>query len=161
MSTIINQETYLQGDWERVLIWRKEINEIISEFEFEYTINEEETLFKDSKGNDFEIFIGPKAQARITLWQEYDEEAHPNGYYLICALETMLSMFGVKIYSRSNPMCLGLAIDFLYVSKDAFRETLLIYIKLLRAGRNKLNERIAMNEGFESSSNTDYETTDQ
>lgn len=145
MNTIINQETYLQGDWERVLIWRKEINEIISEFEFEYTINEEETLFKDSKGNDYEIFIGHKAQARLILWEEYDEEEHPNGYYLMCALETMLSMFGVKIYRRSNPMGLGLAIDFLYVSKEVFRETLLIYIKLLRAGRSKLNERIFEN----------------
>ena len=63
----------------------------------------------------------------------------------MCALETMLSMFGVKIYRRSNPMCLGLAIDFLYVSKDVFRETLLIYIKLLRAGKYKLNERIEKN----------------
>lgn len=161
MNTLINYETYFNGDSEQVLVWREEINDVLSETGFEHTLNEEETLFKDSKGNDYEIFIGPKAQARITLWQEYDEEAHPNGYYLICALETMLSMFGVKIYRRSNPMCLGLAIDFLYVSKDAFRETLLIYIKLLRAGRNKLNERIAMNEGFESSSNSDYETTDQ
>lgn len=63
----------------------------------------------------------------------------------MCALETMLSMFGVKIYRRSNPMGIGLAIDFLYVSKEVFRETLLIYIKLLRAGRSKLNERILEN----------------
>ena len=145
MNAIINYNTYFKGDWEEVLVWRQEINEVISEIGFEHTINEEDTLFKDSKGNDYEIFIGPKAQARITLWQEYDEEAHPHGYYLVCALETMLSMFGVKIYRRSDPMCLGLAIDFLYVSKEVFRETLLIYIKLLRAGKSKLNERISEN----------------
>lgn len=112
---------------------------------FEHIVNEEETFFKDLDGNDFEIFIGPKAQARITLWQKYDEEERPHGYYLLCALETMLAMFGVKIYRRSDPMCLGLAIDFLYVSKEVFTETLLVYIKLLRAARYKLNEKIAMN----------------
>lgn len=46
-------------------------------------------------------------------------------------------------------MCLGLAIDFLYVSKEVFTETFMVYIKLLRAGRYKLNERIAMNKDFE------------
>ena len=145
MNTLINYDTYFNGDSEQVLVWRQEINEVLSEIGFEHTINEEETLFKDSKGNDYEIFIGPKAQARLILWEEYDEEEHPNGYYLMCALETMLSMFGVKIYRRSNPMGLGLAIDFLYVSKEVFREMLLIYIKLLRAGRSKLNERIFEN----------------
>lgn len=145
MKHIINYETYFNGDWEQVKVWRQEINEVISEIGFEHIINEEETLFKDSKGNDYEIFIGPKAQASLILWEEYDEDEHPNGYYLMCALETMLSMFGVKIYRRSNPMCLGLAIDFLYVSKDVFRETLLIYIKLLRAGKYKFNERIEKN----------------
>ena len=64
-------------------------------------------------------------------------------------METMLSMFGVKIYRKSSPMCLGLAIDFLYVSKEVFTETFMVYIKLLRAGRYKLNERIAMNKDFE------------
>ena len=146
MDTIINYETYLKGDWEEVLIWRKEINEVISEAGFDHTINEKETLFKDHDGNNYEIFIGPKAYASITLWQEYDEEKHPHGYYLICAMETMLSMFGVKIYRRSHPMCLGLAIDFLYVSKEVFTETFMVYIKLLRTGRYKLNERIAMNK---------------
>lgn len=149
MDTIINYETYLKGDCDRVLIWRKEINEVISEAGFDYTINEEETFFKDHDGNNYEIFIGPKAQASITLWQEYNEEKHPHGYYLICAMETMLSMFGVKIYRKSSPMCLGLAIDFLYVSKEVFTETFMVYIKLLRAGRYKLNERIAMNKDFE------------
>lgn len=42
MNTIINYETYLKGNWEKVLIWRKEINEVISEAGFEHTINEEE-----------------------------------------------------------------------------------------------------------------------
>lgn len=149
MDTIINYETYLKGDCDRVLIWRKEINEVISEVGFNHTINEQETLFKDHDGNNYEIFIGPKAQASITLWQEYNEEKHPHGYYLICAMETMLSMFGVKIYRKSSPMCLGLAIDFLYVSKEVFTETFMVYIKLLRAGRYKLNERIAMNKDFE------------
>ena len=149
MNTIINYETYHKGDCDRVLIWRKEINEVISEAGFDYTINEKETLFKDHDGNNYEIFIGPKAQASITLWQEYNEEKHPHGYYLICAMETMLSMFGVKIYRKSSPMCLGLAIDFLYVSKEVFTETFMVYIKLLRAGRYKLNERIAMNKDFE------------
>ena len=149
MNTIINYETYLKGDCDRVLIWRKEINEVISEAGFDYTINEQETLFKDHDGNNYEIFIGPKAQASITLWQEYNEEKHPHGYYLICAMETMLSMFGVKIYRKLSPMCLGLAIDFLYVSKEVFTETFMVYIKLLRAGRYKLNERIAMNKDFE------------
>lgn len=144
-SSIINYEAYLKGDMERVLTWRKEINEVISEAGFDHTINEEETFFKDHDGNEYEIFIGPKAQTCITLWQEYDEEKHPHGYYLVCALETMLAMFGVKIYRRSDPMCLGLAIDFLYVSKEVFTETLLGYIKLLRAARYKLNEKIAMN----------------
>lgn len=148
MNTIINYETYLKGDCDRVLIWRKEINEVISEAGFDYTINEKETLFKDHDGNNYEIFIGPKAQASITLWQKYDEEKHPHGHYLVCAMETMLSMFGVKIYRRSDPMCLGLAIDFLYISKEVFTETLMVYIKLLRAGRYKLNERIAMNKDF-------------
>lgn len=142
MDTIINYETYLKGDCDRVLIWRKEINEVISEAGFDYTINEEETFFKDHDGNNYEIFIGPKAQASITLWQEYNEEKHPHGYYLICAMETMLSMFGVKIYRKSSPMCLGLAIDFLYVSKEVFTETFMVYIKLLRAGRYKLNVSI-------------------
>lgn len=149
MNMTINYETYLKGDKEKVLIWRKEINEVIAEAGFEHIVNEEETFFKDLDANDFEIFIGPKAQARITLWQEYDEEEHPHGYYLVCALETMLSMFGVKIYRKSDPMCLGLAIDFLYVSKEVFRETLMVYLKLLRAGRYKLNERIAMNKNSE------------
>lgn len=149
MDTIINYETYLKGDCDRVLIWRKEINEVISEAGFNHTINEQETLFKDHDGNNYEIFIGPKAQASITLWQEYNEEKHPHGYYLICAMETMLSMFGVKIYRKSSPMCLGLAIDFLYVSKEVFTETFMVYIKLLRTGRYKLNERIAMNKDFE------------
>ena len=149
MNTIINYETYHKGDCDRVLIWRKEINEVISEAGFNHTINEQETLFKDHDGNNYEIFIGPKAQASITLWQEYNEEKHPHGYYLICAMETMLSMFGVKIYRKSSPMCLGLAIDFLYVSKEVFTETFMVYIKLLRAGRYKLNERIAMNKDFE------------
>lgn len=149
MDTIINYETYLKGDCDRVLIWRKEINEVISEAGFNHTINEQETLFKDHDGNNYEIFIGPKAQTSITLWQEYNEEKHPHGYYLICAMETMLSMFGVKIYRKSSPMCLGLAIDFLYVSKEVFTETFMVYIKLLRAGRYKLNERIAMNKDFE------------
>ena len=149
MNAIINNEAYLKGDMERVLTWRKEINEVISEAGFDHTINEEETFFKDHDGNNYEIFIGPKAQASITLWQEYNEEKHPHGYYLICAMETMLSMFGVKIYRKSSPMCLGLAIDFLYVSKEVFTETFMVYIKLLRAGRYKLNERIAMNKDFE------------
>lgn len=149
MNMTINYETYLKGDKGKVLIWRKEINEVIADAGFEHIVNEEETFFKDLDGNDFEIFIGPKAQARITLWQEYDEEEHPHGYYLVCALETMLSMFGVKIYRKSDPMCLGLAIDFLYVSKEVFRETLMVYLKLLRAGRYKLNERIAMNKNSE------------
>ena len=149
MNAIINHETYLNGNMERVLTWRKEINKVISEAEFDHTINEEETLFKDHDGNEYEIFIGPKAQARITLWQEYDKEKHPHGYYLICAMETMLSMFGVKIYRRSDPMCLGLAIDFLYVSKEVFTETLMVYLKMLRAGRYILNERIAMNKNSE------------
>lgn len=146
MNAIINHETYLIGDLKRVIIWRKEINEVLAGAGFAHTINEEETLFKDHDGNEYEIFIGPKAQACITLWQEYDEEKHPLGYYLICAMETMLSMFGVKIYRRSDPMCLGLAIDFLYVSKEVFAETLMVYLKLLRAGRYKLNERIAINK---------------
>ena len=149
MDTIINYETYLKGDCDRVLIWRKEINEVISEAGFNHTINEQETIFNDHDGNNYEIFIGPKAQASITLWQEYNEEKHPHGYYLVCAMETMLSMFGVKIYRKSSPMCLGLAIDFLYVSKEVFTETFMVYIKLLRAGRYKLNERIAMNKDFE------------
>ena len=149
MNMTINYETYLKGDKGKVLIWRKEINEVIADAGFEHIVNEEETFFKDLDGNDFEIFIGPKAQARITLWQEYDEEEHPHGYYLVCALETMLSMFGVKIYRKSDPMCLGLAIDFLYVSKEVFTETFMVYIKLLRAGRYKLNERIAMNKDSE------------
>ena len=149
MDTIINYETFLKGDCDRVIIWRKEINEVISEAGFNHTIKEQETLFKDHDGNNYEIFIGPKAQASITLWQEYNEEKHPHGYYLICAMETMLSMFGVNIYRKSSPMCLGLAIDFLYVSKEVFTETFMVYIKLLRAGRYKLNERIAMNKDFE------------
>lgn len=142
---IIDYETYLNGDWDRVLVWRNEINEVISETGFKYTIKENIAYFNDNDGNNYEIFIGPKGQARITLWQEYDEKKHVNGYYLMCAVETMLSMFGVKIYRRSNPMCLGLAIDFLYVSKEVLQETLMIYIKLLKAGRYKLNKRIAMN----------------
>lgn len=149
MNMTINYETYLKGDKGKVLIWRKEINEVIADAGFEHIVNEEETFFKDHDGNEYEIFIGPKAQARITLWQEYDKEKHPHGYYLICALETMLSMFRVKIYRKSDPMCLGLAIDFLYVSKEVFRETLMVYLKLLRAGRYKLNERIAMNKNSE------------
>lgn len=149
MNTIINHETYLKGDLEEVLIWRNEINQVISEAGFEHITNEKETLFKDNDGNDYEIFIGPKAQASITLWQEYAEEKYPHGYYLVCAIETMLSMFGVKIYRRSDPMRLGLAIDFLYVSKEVFTETFMVYIKLLRAGRYKLNERIAMNKDSE------------
>lgn len=57
-------------------------------------------------------------------------------------------------------MCFGYAIDFLYVSKEVFRETLKVYIKLLRAGRYKLNEKIVMNkDGF--SANDDYETKDK
>lgn len=60
MNTIINYDTYLKGDCDRILIWRKEINEVISEAGFDYTINEK-TLFKDHDGNNYEIFIGPKA----------------------------------------------------------------------------------------------------
>lgn len=158
MNTIINYETYLKGDWEGVLVWRKEINDVISEAGFECTIKDKETLFRDNEGNNYEIFIGPKGQAQISLWQEYDEEKHPNGYYLMCAMETMLSMFGIKIYRRSNPMHLGLAIDFLYVSKEVLAQTLMVYIKLLRAGRYKLNERIAMNQEWGSSSDINNET---
>jgi hypothetical protein len=156
----INYDTYINGDLNKVIVWRNEINEVISEVGFSYTIKENSTLFIDNDGNEYEIFIGSKAQTCITLWQEYDEEAHPNGYYLMCALETMLSMFGIKIFSKSKPMCFGYAIDFLYVSKEVFRETLKVYIKLLRAGRYKLNEKIVMNkDGF--SANDDYETKDK
>ena len=45
MNAIINYNIYFKGDWEEVLVWRQEINEVISEIGFEHTINEEETLF--------------------------------------------------------------------------------------------------------------------
>ena len=101
---------------------------------------------QDKEGNQFEIFIGPKAQTEILLLQEFDENKFVRGHYLICALEVMLKCFGTKIYCFLNPFRLGFAIDFLYSSKEAFKEMVQEYIDLAIRAREEMNLKLTENE---------------
>lgn len=113
-----------------------------------YQLNVEKniTYFQDKNGNQFEIFIGPKAQAEILLLQEFDENKFVRGHYLTCALEVMLKCFGTKIYCFLNPFRLGFAIDFLYSSKEAFKEMIQEYIDLAIRAREEMNLKLTENE---------------
>lgn len=146
MGNIITYETYSKGDREAVMHWREEINEILRMRGYQLNVEKNITYFQDKNGNQFEIFIGPKAQAEILLLQEFDENKFVRGHYLICALEVMLKCFGTKIYCFLNPFRLGFAIDFLYSSKEAFKEMIQEYIDLVIRAREEMNLKLTENE---------------
>lgn len=146
MGNIITYETYSKGDREAVMHWREEINEILRMRGYQLNVEKNITYFQDKNGNQFEIFIGPKAQAEILLLQEFDENKFVRGHYLICALEVMLKCFGTKIYCFLNPFRLGFAIDFLYSSKEAFKEMIQEYIDLAIRAREEMNLKLTENE---------------
>lgn len=146
MGNIITYETYSKGDREAVMHWREEINEILRMRGYQLNVEKNITYFQDKNGNQFEIFIGPKAQAEILLLQEFDENKFVRGHYLICALEVMLKCFGTKIYCFLNPFRLGFAIDFLYSSKEAFKEMIQEYINLAIRAREEMNLKLTENE---------------
>ena len=148
MAEIVKYETYLSGDQVGVQGWRDEINEILNEMGYKLHINKETTYFQDQDGNQFEIFIGPKAQTEILLLQEYDEKRFVRGEYLVCALEVMLKCFGIKIYCFLNPFRLGFALDFLYSSKEAFKEMIQEYIYLTIKARKEMKLKLQENEQF-------------
>lgn len=146
MGNIITYETYSKGDREAVMHWREEINEILRMRGYQLNVEKNITYFQDKEGNQFEIFIGPKAQTEILLLQEFDENKFVRGHYLICALEVMLKCFGTKIYCFLNPFRLGFAIDFLYSSKEAFKEMVQEYIDLAIRAREEMNLKLTENE---------------
>ena len=146
MENVITYETYTKGDREAVIHWREEINEILRMRGYQLNVEKNITYFQDNEGNQFEIFIGPKAQTEILLLQEFDENKFVRGHYLICALEVMLKCFGTKIYCFLNPFRLGFAIDFLYSSKEAFKEMVQEYIDLAIRAREEMNLKITENE---------------
>lgn len=146
MENVITYETYTKGDKEAVIHWREEINEILRMRGYQLNVEKNITYFQDKEGNQFEIFIGPKAQTEILLLQEFDENKFVRGHYLICALEVMLKCFGTKIYCFLNPFRLGFAIDFLYSSKEAFKEMVQEYIDLAIRAREEMNLKLTENE---------------
>lgn len=146
MENVITYETYTKGDREAVIHWREEINEILRMRGYQLNVEKNITYFQDNEGNQFEIFIGPKAQTEILLLQEFDENKFVRGHYLICALEVMLKCFGTKIYCFLNPFRLGFAIDFLYSSKEAFKEMVQEYIDLAIRAREEMNLKLRENE---------------
>ena len=146
MAEIVKHETYVSGDQFGVQAWRTEIHEVLNEIGYKLNINKETTCFEDNEGNQFEIFIGPKAQAEILLLQEYDEKKFVRGEYLVCALEVMLKCFGIKIYCFLNPFRLGFAFDFLYSSKEAFKEMIREYICLTIKARKEMKLKLEENE---------------
>jgi hypothetical protein len=146
MENVITYETYTKGDREAVIHWREEINEILRMRGYQLNVEKNITYFQDKEGNQFEIFIGPKAQTEILLLQEFDENKFVRGHYLICALEVMLKCFGTKIYCFLNPFRLGFAIDFLYSSKEAFKEMVQEYIDLAIRAREEMNLKLTENE---------------
>lgn len=146
MENVITYETYTKGDREAVIHWREEINEILRMRGYQLNVEKNITYFQDKEGNQFEIFIGPKAQTEILLLQEFDENKFVRGHYLICALEVMLKCFGTKIYCFLNPFRLGFAIDFLYSSKEAFKEMVQEYIDLAISAREEMNLKLTENE---------------
>lgn len=146
MGNVITYETYKKGDREAVIHWREEINEILRMRGYQLNVVKNITYFQDKEGNQFEIFIGPKAQTEILLLQEFDENKFVRGHYLICALEVMLKCFGTKIYCFLNPFRLGFAIDFLYSSKEAFKEMVQEYIDLAIRAREEMNLKLTENE---------------
>lgn len=146
MENVITYETYTKGDREAVIHWREEINEILRMRGYQLNVEKNITYFQDKEGNQFEIFIGPKAQTEILLLQEFDENKFVRGHYLICALQVMLKCFGTKIYCFLNPFRLGFAIDFLYSSKEAFKEMVQEYIDLAISAREEMNLKLTENE---------------
>lgn len=146
MENVITYETYTKGDREAIIHWREEINEILRMRGYQLNVEKNITYFQDKEGNQFEIFIGPKAQTEILLLQEFDENKFVRGHYLICALEVMLKCFGTKIYCFLNPFRLGFAIDFLYSSKEAFKEMVQEYIDLAIRAREEMNLKLTENE---------------
>jgi hypothetical protein len=146
MENVITYETYTKGDREAVIHWREEINEILRMRGYQLNVEKNITYFQDKEGNQFEIFIGPRAQTEILLLQEFDENKFVRGHYLICALEVMLKCFGTKIYCFLNPFRLGFAIDFLYSSKEAFKEMVQEYIDLAIRAREEMNLKLTENE---------------
>lgn len=146
MMEMVKYETYVSGDRSALLHWRNEINEVLYEMGYMPDVDKETTYFQDKDGNQFEIFIGPKAQAEILLLQEFDEKKFVRGHYLVCALEVMLKCFGTKVYCFLNPFRLGFAIDFLYSSKEAFKEMIQEYISLAIRARGEMNFKLTENE---------------
>ena len=146
MTEIVKYETYVSGDRKALHHWRDEINDVLQEIGYTLDIDKETTYFQDKKGNKFEIFIGPKAQAEVLLLQEFDENKFVRGHYLVCALEVMLKCFGTKVYCFLNPFRLGFAIDFLYSSKEAFKEMIQEYIVLAIRAREEMNLKLMEND---------------
>lgn len=146
MTEIVKYETYVYGDRLALQHWRDEIKDVLQGMGYTLDIDKETTYFQDKEGNQFEIFIGPKAQTEILLLQEFDENKFVRGHYLICALEVMLKCFGTKIYCFLNPFRLGFAIDFLYSSKEAFKEMVQEYIDLAIRAREEMNLKLTENE---------------
>lgn len=146
MTEMVKYETYVSGDRSALRHWRDDINDVLKEMGYNLNIDKETTYFRDKEGNQFEIFVGPKAQAEILLLQEFDENNFVRGHYLVCALEVMLKCFGTKVYCFLNPFRLGFAIDFLYSSKDSFKEMIQEYITLAIRAREEMNSKLTENE---------------
>ena len=141
----ITYDTYKNGNRQDVIIWRNEIYDVITSFGYNCIEQDLEFAFTDEHGNNYEIYIGPKAQACLQLWHEYDERIDVDGFYLVSAVEVMLKCFGVKIYRRSSPLNFGFAIDFLYSTKEAFKESFRIYLEMAIKAKSLMDERILTN----------------
>ena len=142
MGDIIKHQTYQDGDKKALSLWRTEINEVLQSLGYDLKTEKGITIFSDNIGNQFEVFIGAKAQAEVILWQAYDELQFVRGHYLVCAMEVMLKCFGAKVYCRLNPFQLGFAIDFLYSSKESFQEMILAFINIAINARDEMNNKL-------------------
>lgn len=142
MENLIKQNTYHDGDKQALSGWREDINEVLESLGYDLKTEKGITLFSDDVGNQFEVFIGSKAQAEVILWQEYDELQFVRGHYLVCAMEVMLKCFGAKVYCRLNPFQLGFAIDFLYSSKESFQEMIKAFINIAINARDEMNNKL-------------------